>query len=77
VLKPSSLDGNKREIAAYSSLEPWATQLANLKALQVWRQGDDGNPMPVGHPTSERAARCWAAELESHGHKQIYWWETV
>lgn len=47
--------------------------LAHLKSYQVWRMGDDGNEMPVGFPTSEVDARCHVAELESHKHKQIYW----
>ena len=45
-----------------------------LDVAQVWRQGDDGNQMPVDPPTSERAAKCRVAELESHKHKQIYWY---
>jgi hypothetical protein len=52
-------------------------QIADRGLYQVWRQGDDGNAMPVGQPTTERAANCWVAELESHGHKQIYWASTV
>jgi len=42
--------------------------------FQVWRQGDDGNEMTVGEPTSKRDAKCWVKELESHGHKQTYWY---
>ena len=72
---PSTIDANAREIEGYSSREPWATSLATLTAFQVWRQGDDGNAMPVGFPTSERDAKCWVAELESHGHKQTYWYD--
>ena len=48
-----------------------------LSIAQVWRQGDDGNQMPVDSPTSERAAKCRVAELESHKHKQIYWYTLV
>lgn len=48
-------------------------ELLELHAYQVWRQGDDGNPMPMGYPTTHRDAQCWAAELESSMHKQIYW----
>lgn len=44
---------------------------------QVWRQGDDGNAMRVGLPTSRLDADCWQAELESHKHKQIYWVASV
>lgn len=73
-LTPATLDDNSREIEAYSSREPWATPLTTLHSFQVWRQGDDGNEMPVGQPTTERDARCWVEELESHGHKQIYWY---
>lgn len=47
--------------------------LHELTKYQVWRQGDDGNEMPVGCPTTKRDADCWIRELESHGHKQIYW----
>jgi hypothetical protein len=48
-------------------------ELLELEAYQVWRQGDDGNPIRVGAPTTKRDAECWLAELESHFHKQIYW----
>lgn len=48
-------------------------ELLELEAFQVWRQGDDGNRVPVGAPTTRRDAECWVAELESHFHKQIYW----
>ncbi|HVX64412.1 MAG TPA: hypothetical protein VHC19_27565 [Pirellulales bacterium] len=48
-------------------------ELLELEAYQVWRQGDDGNPIPVGVPTTKRDAECWLAELESHLHKQSYW----
>lgn len=44
---------------------------------QAWRQGDDGNPMTIGYPTSERDAKCLIRELESRGHKQIYWVENL
>lgn len=40
---------------------------------QVMRQGDDGNPMPMGNPTTNRDAQCWVTELEKSIHKQIYW----
>lgn len=45
----------------------------DLKAFQLWRNGEDGNAFPVGEPTSRRDAECWQAELESHKHKQTYW----
>lgn len=47
--------------------------LLELDAYQVWRQGDDGNQVKVGVPTTKRDADCWVAEFESHHHKQIYW----
>lgn len=47
-----------------------------LAVARVWRQGDDGNQMRVGTLTSERAAKCRIAELESHKHKQTYWYTT-
>lgn len=50
-----------------------ATELDGLASHRVWRQGDDGNAFPVGEPTSERDARCHAAQLEARGHKQLYW----
>lgn len=52
-------------------------QLLRLHGYQLWRQGDDGNPIKVGFPTSEQDATCFQAELESHKHKQIYWVEPV
>ena len=73
-LTPPMIVANAREIEGYYSREPWATSLATLTAFQVWGQGDDGNAMPVGFPTSERDAKCWVAELELHGHKQTYWY---
>lgn len=48
-------------------------ELLDLDEYQVWRQGDDGNPVSVGFPTTRRDAECWVAELESSFHKQIYW----
>ncbi len=69
----SDLEVNARDIEALSKLPRFETPLASLHTRQVWRQGDDGNEMPVGKPTSERAAECWVAELQSHGHKQLYW----
>ncbi|WP_145218957.1 hypothetical protein [Planctomycetes bacterium TBK1r] len=48
-------------------------ELLELDAFQVWRQGDDGNQVKIGMPTTKRDADCWVAELESHHHKQIYW----
>ena len=49
------------------------SELQELKSYQVWRQGDDGNQVSIGSPTTKRDAQCWVAELESHHHKQIYW----
>ena len=48
-------------------------ELTELHSYQLWRQGDDGNQVIVGGPTSKQDALCWQAELESHKHKQIYW----
>ena len=73
----STLKDNGAEINALLDREPWATSLATLHHFQVWRQGDDGNQMPVDTPTSERDAKCRVQELESHGHKQIYWYSRV
>lgn len=39
----------------------------------VYRQDDNGNRFLVKSFVSEAAARQCAAELESHGHKQLYW----
>ena len=50
------------------------SEFDSLDVAQVWRQGDDGNKFTVGEPTSERDAKCHVAELESHGHKQLYWY---
>ena len=49
--------------------------LLELEDFQVWRQGDDGNQVKIGVPTTKRDAECWVAEFESHLHKQIYWVE--
>ena len=50
------------------------TELSEVR-WTVWRQGDDGNPFPVRTRLSEDAADRLVAELESHGHKQLYWKE--
>ena len=47
-----------------------------LKVAQVWRQGDDGNQIPIGRPTSQRDAQCHVSDLENRGHKQLYWYTT-
>lgn len=47
--------------------------LNELAAFQLWRQGDDGNQIEIGTPTSRLNAECLLAELESHKHKQTYW----
>lgn len=52
-------------------------EIESLKSFQVWRQDDHGNSFKVGEPTSERDAKCWVADFESHGHKQIYWYSRV
>ena len=52
-------------------------ELQALSGFQVYRMGDDGNVMTVGEPTVESDADCWVRELESHGHKQIYWYEHI
>jgi hypothetical protein len=62
------------------AFEHFSTTLPNLRlqdCAQAWRQGDDGNPMKIGYPTSELDATCLVRELESRGHKQIYWVENV
>ena len=72
-----TLKDNEAAINALLDREPWTTSLATIHHFQVWRQGDDGNQMPVAPPTSERDAKCRVQELESHGHKQIYWYSRV
>jgi hypothetical protein len=39
----------------------------------VWRQDDNGNRFPVESFPDLNAAEQLAQELESHGHKQLYW----
>ena len=73
----STVETNQHEIKHCKIAEPWATRMATLDSFQVWRQGDEGNVMSVGFPTSERDAQCWVHELESHGHKQIYWYTNL
>lgn len=70
----SNTDINRPEIDYLARIEPWATLMSEPHGFQVWRQGDDGNVMPVGDPTSRRDALCWLHELESHGHKQLFWY---
>lgn len=42
---------------------------------RVMRQDDNGFRDTVAVVNGERDARCLQAELESHGHKQMYWVE--
>lgn len=46
---------------------------AQQKQWFVFRQDDNGNVFEVERGLSEEEARRLAAELESHGHKQLYW----
>ena len=46
----------------------------SLRSFQVWRQGEDGNPFPIGDPTSERDANCRVKQFEASAHKQLYWY---
>lgn len=39
----------------------------------VWRQDDNGNRYRVESGLAEDTARRLTSELESHGHKQLYW----
>lgn len=41
----------------------------------VYRQDDSGNIFLVERGLPETEARRLATELESHGHKQVYWVE--
>lgn len=59
-----------------SMIESFAKEMPELSEcdhFQLWRQGDDGNQVKVGIPTSRQDAECWSRELESHKHKQVYW----
>ena len=47
--------------------------MSNPEVWNVFRQDDNGNQFLVKSFGSEIAARQCAAELESHGHKQLYW----
>ena len=75
----NNLRENPKEIIERDSkfmLERFAVKMPELTEFnkyQLWRQGDDGNQVRIGEPTSKRDATCWQAELESHKHKQIYW----
>lgn len=63
----------KRLLLAYPDRQ---LEIDSLHLFQVWRQGDDGNPFTIGDPTSERDAKCLVQQLESHGHKQLYWYSS-
>ena len=52
-------------------------QVDALHSFEVWRQGDDGNPIRIGDATSERDASCLVKQLTSSDHKQIYWYSPV
>ena len=43
----------------------------------VWRQDDNGNRFVVKSGLTEQQARQLTSELESHGHKQLYWMTRV
>ena len=49
------------------------TSGSNPNVWTVYRQDDNGNVFEVARGLSEAEARKLAAELESHGHKQLYW----
>lgn len=68
---PDALEPDRKSmIHRFNGVMP---QLTELDTFQLWRQGDDGNRIRVGVPTSKRDAECWLAELESRKHKQTYW----
>lgn len=70
-LPPQMFEGDRKEmIALFAETMP---ELREVASFQLWRQGDDGNEMKVGDPTSRLDAECWQSELESHKHKQTYW----
>lgn len=43
----------------------------------VWRQDDNGNRFVVEAGLTKPQARHLTSELESHGHKQLYWMTRV
>jgi hypothetical protein len=47
--------------------------MTDARLWTVYRQDDNGNRFVVSSFESEEAAKEHAAELESHGHKQLYW----
>jgi hypothetical protein len=62
------------------ALEHFGNTMHNLgrqACCQAWRQGDDGNPLTIGYPTSKLDANCLVRQLESRGQKQIYWVENL
>lgn len=51
-----------------------AEQVAEADALwSVWRQDDNGQEYEVCRSVSLETAQARVAELESHGHKQLFW----
>jgi hypothetical protein len=47
--------------------------MTEAESWTVYRQDDNGNQFLVRSFETEEAAKQHAAELESHGHKQLYW----
>ena len=47
--------------------------MAAEETWSVYRQDDNGNRFLVKANLTEAAAKALATELESHGHKQLYW----
>lgn len=74
-----TLDGFLREEMQRVALRfpDRAAKFLTLQAFQVWRVDDNDNVFAVGDPVSESDAKCWIAELESHGHKQMFYYRPV
>ncbi|WP_166824914.1 hypothetical protein [Thalassoroseus pseudoceratinae] len=60
-MSSESVDGHRKELSG--AFDRW----------DVWRQDDNGNQFLVSSNLPHDAAQQQADELESHGHKQLYW----
>ena len=57
----------------FSQNENGEDDLTSRRCWVVWRQDDNGNRFVVEANLTRERAQALAAELESHGHKQLYW----
>lgn len=64
-------------LARHCAFGEFRCDTAIWQRWRVQRQDDNGNRFSVASNCTEEAARALAAQMESRGHKQLYWAEPV